>query len=155
MIKEMLKMDNVRIIYRNFTGEASKYNREGDRNFAVVIEDPVIAQNMADDGWNVKIRAPKEDGDDPFYYLVVKVKFNRETPRLNPIIYLRSGNNMRRLDEETIHLLDEVDIVNVDLDIRPYNYEINGKTGVTAYLDSICVTQKVDRFIERYGDIEY
>ena len=64
-------------------------------------------------------------------------------------MYLISGDNRVTLDEESVECLDDVDILNVDLDIRPYDWEVNGKSGRTAYLQSICVTQEVDRFAAR------
>lgn len=138
----ILQIDDARIIYRNFSGEGSKFNREGDRNFSIIIDDPTIADELVAQGWNVKIREPREEGDDPFIHLPVKVKFNDRGPN----VYLQSGRNRIRLDEESISCLDNVDIINVDLDIRPYDWEVNGKTGRTAYLHSMCVTQEVDRF---------
>lgn len=138
----ILQIDDARIIYRNFSGEGSKFNREGDRNFSVIIDNPEIADELVAQGWNVKIREPREEGDDPFIHLPVKVKFNDRGPN----VYLQSGNRRVRLDEESISCLDNVDIINVDLDIRPYDWEVNGKTGRTAYLHSMCVTQEVDRF---------
>lgn len=150
MLKDILEMDGVRIINRNFGGKKSVYNKAGDRNFCVVIDDPDKAEMMAEDGWNIKIKAPREEGDLPFYFLSVKVKFNEDYPRLNPVVYLRSGRNMIKIDEETINMLDDVDITNVDMEIRPYNYNVNDKSGVSAYLVSMCVTQKVDRYKENY-----
>ena len=81
----------------------------------------------------------------------VKIKFNDRGPR----VYLETGNNLVRLDEESICCLDNVDIVKVDMDIRPYDWEINGKTGRTAYLQAIKVTQEVDRFCQQYAEEEY
>ena len=144
----IVQIDNARIIYRNFAGAPSKFNREGDRNFAVIIEDQDIADALTEQGWNVKIKAPREEGDDPFMFLPVKVKFNDRGPR----VYLQNslgGRNRVMLDEETVGMLDHVDIINVDLDIRPFDWEVQGKTGRTAYLQSICVTQEVDRFLDR------
>ena len=140
----ILQIDDARIIFRNFSGEPSKFNREGDRNFAVVIEDEEIADALVDDGWNVKIRPLREEDDTPFMYLPVKVKFNERGPNA----YLKTGRVMNRLDEDSICCLDDVDILCVDLDIRPYDWEVNGKQGRTAYLQSIKVTQRVDRFAE-------
>lgn len=147
----ILQIDEARIIYRNFSGAPSKFNREGDRNFAVVINDEEIKDALIEEGWNVKIKAPREEGDEPFMYLPVKVKFNERGPK----VYLKSGKATNRLDEESIDCLDHVDIVSVDMDIRPYDWEVQGKTGRTAYLQSIWVTQEVDRFADRFAEEEY
>lgn len=149
----VVQIDEARIIYRNFAGAPSKFNREGDRNFAVVIEDQDIAEALTEKGWNVKIKPPREEGDEPFMFLPVKVKFNERGPR----VYLQNslgGRNRVTLDEDTVGILDNVDITNVDLDIRPYDWDVQGKTGRTAYLQSICVTQEVDRFLDRYAEQE-
>ena len=65
---------------------------------------------------------------------------------------MRSGDRVTRLNEETIAMLDEIDIASVDMDLRPYDWEVNGKTGRTAYLQAIDVTQNVDRFGARYAE---
>lgn len=144
--KGILQIDDARIIFRNFAGVGSKFNREGDRNFAVIIEDQETADELVNAGWNVRIKPPRDEDDTPFMYLPIKVKFND----LGPIVYLKTGDVMNKLDEESVACLDNVDILGVDLDVRPYDWEVNGKTGRTAYLQSICVIQEVDRFAERY-----
>ena len=147
----ILQIDDARIIYRNFSGVGSKFNREGDRNFAVYIPDEDIAEELKERGWNVKIKPPREDGDDPFMFLPVKIKFNDR----GPSVYLVTGNKKTPLNENTVSCLDDIDILSVDLDIRPYDWDVNGKTGRTAYLQSIWVTQEVDRFASRMMDDEY
>lgn len=145
----ILQIDNARIIFRNFSGEGSKYNRKGDRNFSVVIDDQELADRLIEDGWNIKIRPPREEGDVPFMHLPVKIKFNERGPR----VYLQTGTAKVLLDEDSIECLDNIDISNVDLDIRPYDWELDdGKTGRTAYLQGGCVTQEVDRFSPHYEE---
>ena len=96
--KGILQIDDARIIFPNFEGRASKYNRQGDRNFALVIDDREIADALIDEGWNVKIKPPREDGDAPFMYMIVKVKFNNYGPK----VYLKTGDVKNRLDEESV-----------------------------------------------------
>lgn len=138
----ILQIDNATIIYRNFSGAPSKFNREGDRNFAVVIPEEEMAEALTNEGWNVKVKPPREEGDKPFMYLPVKVKFNDRGPN----IYLKSGKSQNKLDEEAVGIIDMIDILNVDLDVRPYDWEVNGKEGRTAYLQSMLIEQDVDRF---------
>lgn len=148
--RDIIQIDDARIVYRNFSGVGSQFNREGDRNFSLVIPDQDIADALIEQGWNVKIKPPREEGDTPFMHLPVKVKFNDRGPN----VYLKSGNALNKLTEETVGMLDDVDILSVDLDLRPYDWDVNGKQGRTAYLHSMQVTQQVDRFQSRF-DEEY
>lgn len=152
----IIEINDARICFRNFRGEGGKFNKEGDRNFAVIIPNQEMADALIEDtnqygvGWNVKIKAPREEGDEPFMYLPVKVKFNER----GPAVYLQSGKNRVKLDEESVSMLDEIDIFNVDMDIRPYDDVINDKPFRSAYLQSILVRQEIDRFAARFAEEE-
>ncbi len=155
--RHVLQIDNASICFKNFRGEGGKFNKEGDRNFALIIPDEEMAEALQNDtnqygaSWNVKIKPPREEGDTPFIYLPVKVKFNDK----GPMVYLQSGRNRIKLDQDSISMLDDIDIASVDLDIRPYDNEINGRPFRAAYLHSMCVTQDIDRFAERFASEEY
>lgn len=149
--REILQIDDCKIIYRNFAGRGDKYNREGDRNFAVVIPDKKMADELIDRGWNVKIRPPRDEDDDPFMFLPVKVRFNDRGPN----VYLITGNAKNKLHEKAVACLDDIDIREVDLDIRPYDWEVNGKTGRTAYLQNIQIVQEIDRFAAAFAEEEF
>lgn len=144
----VLEIEDARIIYRNFSGVGSKYNREGDRNFAVIIPNEEIKDILVENGWTVKIKPPRDEDDSPFMFLPVKVKFNNR----GPAAYVVSGNRPTRLNEDTIGMLDDIDIASVDMDLRPYDWEVNGKVGRSAYLQAINVIQNIDRFGARYAD---
>ena len=145
--KDILQIDDARIIFKNFEGRGDKFNREGDRNFSLLIEDPDTADTLAERGWNVKIKPGRDEDEEPFMRLPVKVKFTEYGPN----VYLRTGDRVNKLDEESIGCLDNIDIESVSMDIRPYDWEVNGRTGRTAYLQSMEVVQRIDRFAARYG----
>ena len=145
-------MEGVRIVFRNFAGKEGQYNREGDRNFAVLVDD-TIAHQMAEDDWNVKWLKPREDAEEdetPQAYLQVSVNYKGRPPRI-VIITSRGRTN---LDEDSCEMLDWADIHNVDLIVRPYLWNVNGKTGVKAYLQSIYVTIDEDELEKKYAELD-
>ena len=145
--KGILQIDDAKIIFKNFEGRGDKFNRAGDRNFSLLIEDPNTADALVKEGWNVKIKPGRDEDEEPFMRLPVKVKFTEYGPN----VYLRTLDRVNKLDEESISCLDNIDIESVNMDIRPYDWEVNGRTGRTAYLQSMEVVQRIDRFSARYG----
>jgi hypothetical protein len=145
-------MEGVRIIFRNFTGKEGQYNREGDRNFAVLLDEK-IANDMAEDGWNVKWLKPREDAEEDETdqaYLQVSVNFKGRPPR----IVLITSRGRTNLEEDQIEMLDWADITTVDMIIRPYEWSVNGKTGIKAYLQSIYVTIQEDALELKYAELD-
>ena len=145
-----INIEGATIIWKNFSGERDKFN-PGKRGFSVVIDDEVMADELKQEGWNVKER-PLQEGADPSeqeWTLPVKLNMNRYTQ-----VWLIVGNHKTLLNEDTVAQLDVVDIVNCDISIRPYEWEMSGRTGITAYVDSMYVTIRENKFAEKYADLD-
>lgn len=148
-------MENARLIFRNFEGREEKYNRKGDRNFGLIIEDPEVAQQLAEDGWNIKELTPKNNDDyddtpEVIYWLPVTVRFDNVPPK----VMLVTRRKKTRLNEDNINTVDYANIAKVDLTVTPYDWEVNGKSGTKAYLQTMYVTINEDEFADKYADLE-
>ena len=121
-----LIIENARIMFRNFRGEETKYNRAGNRNFCVVIPDADQAQKLGEDGWNVRILPPRDEDEAPLHYIQVAVRFDN----IPPNVYMVTRRAKTKLDE------------------------VNGKSGIKAYLKTMYVTIEEDVFAEKYADEE-
>ena len=144
-----ISVENARIIFRNFAGKPSKFNAEGKKNFCLLIDDE-SANKFKLDGWNVKYLNPRDPDDKPQPYIQVSVAFDNFPPN----IYLISGGKKTKLNEDTVSVLDYAEIENVDLIIRPYNWEVSGKSGIKAYVKNMYVTIAENEFEKKYRDFE-
>ena len=143
-----LVIDNARLIFKNFSGKGDNYNREGDRNFAVIIDDPNAAKDLANAGWNVRPLISKDPDEEPTHYIKVKVSFKVRAPKVR----LLSNHKQVFLNENTISSLDFAKIEECGVVISPYMWEVNGKRGISAYLDSMYAKIEDDPFADKYVD---
>lgn len=147
-----LRIENAKLIFKNFAGNRTDFNAQGSRNFGVLLDDET-AERLSEDGWPVKYLKPREDDPEQYQqpWMKVKVRFNNYPP----IITLINSRGKKKLTEETVDQLDWTIIEKCDLIISPYNYPaMNGRPGgVTGYLKAIYVTIVEDEFEEKYADL--
>lgn len=139
------------IMYRNFQGKASKFNAPGDRNFDIVLPED-LAHSLERDGWNVKWREPREDdeGGERTPHIQIKVKFEIKPPKIIMISQQTGARNP--VFDDTVSLLDMVDVVKLDLTAVPYPWDIGGREGITAYLKTMYITIFEDELDLEYSD---
>jgi hypothetical protein len=148
MVKNNIVIENARIGFRNFSGNAGKFNPAGRRNFCVFL-DPKLGSVLENDGWNVRWLQPRDEADEQTPYLQVAVSYENISPKI--VLVTKKGKTV--LEDDTVNLLDWAEIESVDLIIRPYNWEVQGKSGVKAYVKSMYVTIVEDEFESKYYDV--
>ena len=143
-----ITIENARIGFRNFSGKEGRYNPPGKRNFCVFL-DHDLAEKLSDDGWNIKLLRPRDEEEEPQAYLQVSVAYGNVPPK----IVMITSKGKRQITEDEVDILDWAEFKNIDLIVRPYNWEVNGKSGVKAYLKALYVTLEEDEFESKYKDV--
>jgi hypothetical protein len=146
--KEFL-IEGAQIIFRNFKGEVTPYNPNGDREFSVIIP-PELLDSLLRDGWNVKYLDSREEGEPDIPFVSVRVNFKNKPPR----VVLLTDSSRTALTEESIETLDWADIKNADLICRGYEWEVQDKKGTKAYLQSLFVTIEEDALERKYANVQ-
>lgn len=146
-------MEDAPLLFLNFTGRPGTFNQEGDRNFCVIIDEE-IAQDMLEDGWNIKQLKDRDDepGD---HYLGISVKYrNRFGEPIRPpkVVVLASKGRREELTEDNIDILDHLDIAKVDLIVNGRVRDEDGQQKIKGYLKSIFVTLNEDPLEMKYAE---
>lgn len=147
--RKNLVLEDTRLIFRNFAGKEDKYNREGDRNFNVALPKE-LADDLMEEGWNVKWLTAREEDEPDQAILEVAVNYRGRPPR----IVMVTSRGKTPLDEDTVDALDFAEIEKADVILNPYHWNVNGKTGVKAYCQSLFVTIREDELELKYADVE-
>ena len=150
-----LGIDNAKICHKNFDGSNDPYDQ--GLGFSVIIPNEETKELLVNDvnqlgaGWNVKIRAPREEGDTPFMHLPVKIRISETRPQ----IFVRTGNKTIQMSPMDIGRLQRMNISSVDLDISPNDGDFHGRPYRSAYLDAIWVYTATSRLEQRFAEEEY
>jgi hypothetical protein len=133
-------IEDAAIAFRNFEGREDKYNRAGDRNFALLLEEDTAIQ-LASAGWNVKRLKPRDDDPEGQAYLQVSVSFKNKPPRVMMI----TSRGITYMGDEQVEMLDWVDIAEADVTITAYPWTVGDKSGIKAYVKTLAI-----RIVEDY-----
>ena len=143
-------IDEARIMFRNFEGKPGQFNAAGQRNFHVLLPQDV-AEVLEADGFNVKYLKPREEGDLPQAHLKVNVKMDSNIP---PKIFIVTSKGRRQLTEDMLQMVDWADFAKIDLIFSRYKRDWpDGRTTVTAYLQTFFGTIREDELELRYADV--
>ena len=151
-IDRTVTMEDVTVLpgsWRNFSGKEGPYNREGDRNFAILLPTDV-ARRMSQDGWNVKVTKPQDGEDEGNPYLSIAVSYKGRPPE----IYVLSSKGRVKLTEDEVNILDWANYDTADLIVSPYEWQVQENRGIKAYLQKMFVTIKEDALDLKYAELD-
>lgn len=158
---------NASLLWPDFEGRVTKYHvKEGaQRSFNIVLNDDILAalkemeERTGSKFYIRSVSVSTEEGAPLMYYINVKVSYRRSTgePVSNPprVVLLTNYNGKKSrttLDEETVKMLDRIDIKNVDFRVNCYSRAVD-PTKCTMYLRNAFVEQDPDiEFGGKYDD---
>lgn len=148
-----LMIEDAKILFANFAGSPTRYNREGGkREFSVAL--PLnLVEDLERDGWNVKFRKNADGELDPERpYLSVKVSYKFKAPA----VWLVAAGHKQLMTEDTIATLDTVTIKTADVVIHPSVYDVRGQQGISAYVKELYVVMDDESvsFASKYANLD-
>lgn len=153
--RETVTIRDAQIIFRNFTGKPGPYNEEGERSFAVLL-DEALGDELAKRGLNIKPLRKKEDEDDQMFYLPVAVSYKIRPPR----VYMVTGDGDRiplrkqMMPQDLVHMMDELDLGASHMVLSVSKYEVRGTKGKKCYLQSFFGHVMLDELEQEYATVE-
>jgi len=139
-----LEVEGAGIIFKNFSGAPTEFNPAGGkRTFALVLPRE-LADDLAEEGWNIRRRPAKDEGDEDMLYTEIVVNMNSMyPPKLHLLFRYGDSEKMRLLHEDELFELDENIITDIDLIVHPFAHGRSNSAGSTVkgYLKTLYATQ--------------
>ena len=77
----------------------------------------------------------------------MRVRFDNFPPK----VVLIAGDTRQILSEANIGLLDSVAVIKADVVLSPYEWSVQGESGIKAYLKTMYITIVQDELEAQYG----
>jgi len=149
-----LELEGMKIVFKNLKGEKTLYKPAGHRSFSVLFEDHEMANHLMNLGWPLKPLNPPdpEYPNDFSYHLPVRVNFDSRYP---PQIYRVKGKNALLLTEDSVAMIDHATVLSADLVIAPNEWHVQGKQGISAYLQTMYAVVRETHLDAKYADYNF
>lgn len=147
--------ENAQMLFRDFSGVGTKkYPANGRRSFCIKLTDEQ-ANEMAAEGWNVKMTKSENPDYPPEAYIKVNVSYAISAPT----IYVVNGNTRTAITEETVSTLDGLNSTNIEYIDATVDGSMNpDRPKMSAYLKTLYIKYKPDPIeakwaaFDNYGD---
>jgi hypothetical protein len=148
-----LEVENAQIkwAFSHFAGEKDLYNEEGNHNFVIIVPTVQEAEALRAIGWNVKEKAPYEEGDDPEQHLEVKISDKYGLPK---IYFIKGGRKYRVENKAELADIRRDVVTQIDVILQPSRWVNGARTGISAYVKEMYVTMKESRFDSKYASLD-
>ena len=149
---DRVTLRNFTITYKNFSGRESKYNRAGNRNFALILDDETADQMIAD-GWNVRVK--EYDDGSRFNTLSVAVRYDIERFRPKVVMVTPNGKFFKRniMNEDNVGELDSARVSYANVTLNPSVWHnAKGEPGIKAYLTTGYFVIEKDEFEDEFPE---
>lgn len=155
-----LSVENAVIIWPNLEGRPTEFNAKGGKRTFALVLNAEIANDLADEGWNIKTRDGKEEGEEPLIFTEIVVNMDSKYP---PKIFLiTSWNGETSANQLRDDMVGEIDDIIIsgncersDLIVHPYEHNRDPKNRVKGYLDKLYLTKRPnDDFGGRYANVK-
>lgn len=149
---DKITLRNYEITFKNFSGRETQYNRAGNRNFAIVLDDETADQLIAD-GWNVRVK--EYDDGSRRNTLTVAVRFDIDRFRPTVVMVTPNGKYFKRrpLNEDTVGELDAARVASANVTLNPSPWHNSmGNSGIKAYLTTGYFVVEKDEFEDEFPE---
>lgn len=146
-----LRIERAVVIFKNFAGGPSQFNPNGGKRTFSVCLPKEWADILTNDGWNVRSRE-LEEGDVIYHTEIVVNENSKFPPHLYLVSEFNSEKRLTLLRPEHYSKLDQDMIINMDLEIHPFEHGRGVVGAKKGYLKNLWATlQAVNDFGGKYS----